>query len=292
MASVTISKKPLEPLTIFEKLLVLMEKNAKFIVGDFITESWTWKWNLRVFHGYSIILFTAFCYGYSSYQSRHVLADFVFYACLVIIDFISFQRLFSWSINQGKCYEMIMRSKEFVKEWEQKTDTFSILLWYYKLLQRVMVGFFVSVYSASVVICIGPPIYFLITGNMFLAVQLFIPNVDYTSHPGYEFHLFFHAWVITVRCTGVFTTTMICLIILIQTCTEIDVLRTRLQELSTKINEKDESNKKEINKLLKDIFEAHQVLIEYIDSCEDVLTYQNICDHVFFGIMTCLSLFI
>lgn len=65
-----------------------------------------------------------------------------------------------------------------------------------------------------------------------------------------------------------------------------------MKGLTTNIKETEPNEEGRISDELKGIFESHQSLLEYLDSCEDLLSLQNLSDHVVCGIQTCLGLFI
>lgn len=116
-------------------------------------------------------------------------------------------------------------------------------------------------------------------------------SIDYKSHPGFEIHVAFHAWCCFCIMTGIGATTIFVLLMLVQNCIEVDVVRARLVILTALIHNSAPDNK-EVTALLRDIFDEHQVLNEFLDYCEDILSVQNLSDHAMVGIQACLGLFI
>lgn len=284
-------KKSLEPLVILNFNLYLFKKVVYHILGDYLNRSWTWKWNYKLYNVLCVVILSGLCYIFSGFENRHDLAEFIFSACLIMIDILGLQRLIKWISDQNEILCISEHMLEFTKKWEQMPEGFAVLVWYHRLLHRFTVVYLSMIAFATTTLATAPILYYLLTGKIVLAFQCYIPHIDYQSHPGFEIHVIFHGWCSFYGGYGLTAVTLFVLFTIIQNCIEIDVLRARLKSL-TNIIRKTESNEEEITSQLKDIFESHQLLLEYVDSCEDLLSMQNLSDHAVIGILTCLGLFI
>lgn len=287
----TAKQKKLETLTTLEALIYLAKVCAKPISGDYFTPNWTWKWNFHIFQVIGCCLLTAICYCWTGYENRHELTEFVFSACLIMVDILAMQRLIKFAKDQPKIYEKIEYLLVYTKRWETVEEAFPVLLWYFRLLRRVILGISVILVILGTLIISFPILYFLIFDEMVLTIQCFIPYINYTKHPGFEIHLVFHTWCSFCCLIGINATTMIVLLLLVQNCIEIDVLKARLKVL-TGIIHNIVTQEEDVSNLVKDIFEEHQALNGFIDACEDLFSIQYLSDHFVFGIQTCLALFI
>lgn len=79
----------LEPLITFEFLISFATMCARAIMGDYLNENWTWKWNPALFQSIGCCVVTGLCYFWTGYENRHELTQFVFSACLIMIDILA-----------------------------------------------------------------------------------------------------------------------------------------------------------------------------------------------------------
>lgn len=286
-----ISKKPLEPQRTLRLSLYIIKQCSLPLLGDYFNPKWIWKWNWRLYHMLVCILSTAICYAFSGWKSRHNLSEFVFFACLIMADVMFLQRNISWVNSQPKMSDIRKRLLEFTNRREQVPEAYTVLLSYYRFLHRIVISFTVMIAGIGITLALSPIVYYLITGEMLLVIQCFIPYVDYKAHPGFEIHVVIHGWCSIFAVAGITATALFVLLMLAQICVGIDVLRVRLQNLTCTIRD-EESDEREIIELMKEIFEEHQGLVEYIDSCEAILSFQNLSDHCVVGVQACLGLFI
>lgn len=285
----TKERKDLEPLKTLKFFVDLISMCLKPVMGNYFNQNWTWKWNLSVIQIVVCCAVTAICYSWTGYVNHHDLTEFVFSACLIMIDFLGAQRIIKFVSEHSENQKMIKHILEYVKQWERVEEAFPVLLWYFKLLRRIILSISVMLAVLGFLLSTAPIINFLIFDQMVLAIQCFIPNIDYTTHPGFEIHIVFHAWCTFCTIFALNATTTIVLLLLVQSCIEIDVLRARLNILTGLIYR---TNEDEVTEFLKNIFQEHQQVNEFIEACENFLSMQNLSDHFVFGVQTCISLFI
>lgn len=287
----TVKQTKLETLRTLETLIYLTKICAKPISGDYFNPNWTWKWNFHIFQVIGCCFSTAICYCWTGYENRHELTEFVFSACLIMVDILAMQRVIKFVTDQPKIYEKIEYLLVYTKRWEKVEEAIPVLLWYFRLSRRVILGISVIFVILGTLIISFPILYFLIFDEMVLTIQCFIPYINYTKHPGFEIHLVFHTWCSFCAVVGINATLMIVLLMLVQNCIEIDVLKARLKVL-TEIIHNIVTKEEDVSYFLKDIFEEHQALNGFLDACEDLFSIQYLSDHFVFGSQTCLALFI
>lgn len=287
------SKLKREPLQKAQFILYLFKRLFFHVSGDYLTETWSWKWNLRVMCVLSLLTFIGVCHTFSLFENRHNMSEFILSACLIMVAILGLQRMFQFITSHTGFLGISERILEFTEKWEQIPEGYTVLNWYFRLLRQFTVGFSIMIAISVTLLAIVPIIVYFVFGKMVLTWQCYIPLIDYNSHPGFEIHVFFHGLCNYCGGTGLTAVVIFELLIFLQVCIEIDVLRARLKLLTDDIqNQTPEPNQENITKNLKHIFESHQMLLEYIDSCEDFLTIQNLADHVIVGIQTCLGVYI
>lgn len=265
-----IKPKPLQPQKYLKSLILITKKCFLYSLGDYLSTNWNYKKNLKFYAVLVLIFSSGFFYGYSGYQNRKILSDFLLYACLILIDVVALQRVTNLCIHQPDYVQAFENTLEFIQIWEHDSVAFPVLMWYYSLLHRIVILITIIMQTLSVLLMNIPIIYYLLTGKMVLVYQLFIPYIDYTTHPGWEIHVIYHLFCTFLMVLTVNGTTNTILIFLVQNCVIIDVIRARLYLLREAIN-KIKPNEEEITELLKSIFDNHQTLIDFIDTCEDLL---------------------
>ncbi|XP_063697985.1 odorant receptor 67d-like [Culicoides brevitarsis] len=200
-------------------------------------------------------------------------------------------------VNHDIGLEVLGQVFDFTRKWEHDAVAFPILCWYFRLLRTLMICSLAAISCFGTLWICTPVIFYAFTGKMIVAAELYLPLVDYRKHPGFEMHLVFHAFCIFFSIIGIASVTFQILTLFVSLCSQIDILSERVTALAEYIrnnHEKWKDNKSDeiLVKTLRDIYEDHQSTIEFLDNLEDLLSYQQMTDHMFFGFQICLALFI
>ncbi|XP_063708980.1 odorant receptor 67d-like [Culicoides brevitarsis] len=196
-----------------------------------------------------------------------------------------------WTIKRDEAIWIIKHLMEFVKKWNEFPETKEVLKWYYKILHRLIFGLLGFTASCIIILILAPLFCFVLTGQRRMFVQCFIPGLDYNASPGFEIHIIYLGWCGFCIISGIGSLTAFDVLILVQNCIEVDVLRARLLMLKALVRMGNQHNKN-LEKSFKEIFVQHQEMNKCMENCEKFLSMQHTTDHFIIGVQACLSLFI
>ncbi|XP_063696937.1 putative odorant receptor 83c [Culicoides brevitarsis] len=280
-----------EPLLTFHFIMKCFHIFATPLVGNFFVSNW--KWNLQTFHTCFLLLWTSILYSLNAYEFRHNTDEMFLSLIFELFNIMSIQRFYKF-IQQR---HLIMLCNEdirvFTEKWEKRTEGYRILVWYYNLIKTLIIGGMAIFFTTAVIVVLMPIIIYIVTGRLQLVYQMYVPHLDYTTHPGFEIHIFLHSIPIFLFVDALTPLVGFVLITIIMICTRIDILCGRIRTLNSMIEEYNDpdENSKEITKLLKEIFEDHDHLLTYTDNCEELFSIQHLSDHFIVAAQICLSLY-
>lgn len=213
-----VAKKPLEPQRILLFLFDIIYRTTNTVIGNYFNQQWTWKRSFRSYQFLTFVLVTTLCYARSGYQYRNSLTELVFSVCLIMLDVMALQRIVTWVNNRPQMFTIKDFLFKFTARWEQEPESCAILLWYYRLLRKGIIGMSILMVVNGTLLCVAPVLYYFITGEMIVVLQCFIPYVDHKTHPGFEIHLLLHARSFMYLFAGLISSTIFMLLLLVQNC--------------------------------------------------------------------------
>lgn len=283
--------KTLEPLKTFNFFMKFFRICAVPIVGAFLEPNWKWNW--KTTHVALLLVGSSMIYILNAYEARRDTSTMFVSIVLGLFDAMGIQRFMKFVENRELFMGSLEEIRVFTEKWEQRSEGYDILVWYYRLLKNVIVFGILLYFSIGITLATAPIIIFLATDRLQLVYQLYLPYIDHTVRPGFEIHVLTHTYMITMFMISLAALVGIVLIFIVMVCAKVDVLRARLKILGDLVvKEKNpDKNTKAITELLHEIYADHQHILEYVDNCEQQFSLQNLADHFIFGAQICLSIF-
>ncbi|XP_063706318.1 odorant receptor 67d-like [Culicoides brevitarsis] len=285
-----LKKKALEPLVTFRQVKQHMAYFCYPTMGNYFNdENWEWHWRPSLMVCFMFICMVLI--GIDCYLNRHDWMHLVFATTLIPYAIMGFERVLLVNNVRKPFFAMYITMERYIEKWEQDPEIFPIFQWYCRVAKWIVYGCSVSFIGGGFLfVTVSVLIYYVVTGKMEVVIPIYIPNMDYNSHPGFEIHVVAHTYLAFLAETGysVFINSMI--VVLIMACAEADVIIQKEEKLHGML-EKNSKDKK-IEKLLKEIYELHQDLLKLVDNIEHMWSIQQLTDHIIFGAQIILILYI
>jgi len=118
-------------------------------------------------------------------------------------------------------------------------------------------------FSSAFIFGIYPFLLFFYTWRLQLPFGFILPGLNYNKFPGFQINYLFHLLQIYLVALGVTGTDGICLLYVYNGCLQIEAIIFMLAEIDNLLDSYD-NNKQEIETILNNIIETHQIQRRYI----------------------------
>jgi len=118
-------------------------------------------------------------------------------------------------------------------------------------------------FSAGFIFGLSPVLVMLYTKHLQLPFGFIFPGIDHDTFPGFQINYLFHLIQIYLVTLGVSLSDALCLLYVYNGCLQIEAIILMLADLDNLLECYD-SNKKEIETILNNIIETHQIQRRYI----------------------------
>ncbi|XP_063706089.1 odorant receptor 43a-like [Culicoides brevitarsis] len=286
--SLLVPKNAREPLKTHIFLMKCYKLCAMPLVGDLYHRNWSLK-NFRVAHLTLLIAWTLTLYTWNSISLRHNPNQMFLSIVALLFDLLGIQRFQKFLFSRDFALILCNNVRDFTEKWEKRSEGYQILVWYFNLIKIVVISGMVTFFAIAIVLSFAPILIFVVTGGrMQLVYPMYVPHVDFTTHPGFELHVFLHMYAIVFFIDALTPLVGVVFSNFVMICARIDILCARMLILSQKVDEQNEENSR---KSLHEIIVEHQELLKYIDMCEELFSMQHLTDHGVVAAQICLSLY-